>query len=274
MKHLKSTIATIILTALIALLLYGIISGALVSVNYYELTLTNADRRLDGAKILFISDLKLTGEASANRAVRLTSRLMELEPDVLILGGDYTGTTVLGQNESAARRARRIYFMSLKDIGVPVYAVEGDCDGESLSEDMQLGGINLLQNDLLPARINDALIYIAGYKDYQNGGRSYKIKDDDPGVLIAVCHDPAAYPMIASLTDSKGNAMVDLILCGHTLAGQINVLGKSLIGKSTDVGASRGAGPWCIVSAGLGCEYLPIRIGSTASCELITLKVK
>lgn len=76
------------LLLLTGILLCGVIKARTVRVVYGTASLKNLDYRLDGIKILYVSDLKISNGSDAEDALKLMKRLSQLEPDLILLGGD------------------------------------------------------------------------------------------------------------------------------------------------------------------------------------------
>lgn len=79
---------------------------------------------------------------------------------------------------------------------------------------------------------------------------------DAPAILLA--HEPDLFPMVPG--------RIGLTLSGHTHGGQVRVLGHSAMvpsryGNRYAYGLVQEAGHAMIVSGGLGCSILPVRLG-------------
>jgi uncharacterized protein len=87
-------------------------------------------------------------------------------------------------------------------------------------------------------------------------GTLAKVTDDAPVILLA--HEPDIFPRVP--------ARVSLTLSGHTHGGQVRLLGyspmvPSRFGNRFAYGHIVEDGRHLVVSGGLGCSILPVRIG-------------
>jgi uncharacterized protein len=96
-----------------------------------------------------------------------------------------------------------------------------------------------------------------------------QITDTAPVVLMA--HEPDIFTRMDYASKSMG-----LVLSGHTHGGQIDIFGWRPVSASAGsrrypAGHYREFGRDLIVSRGLGCSVLPIRIGSRPEINIIEL---
>ena len=146
-------------------------------------------------------------------------------------------------------RHRRV----LESIGIPVY--ENDVvrivkDGHSF----WLAGLGDQIALKLPRRRGDGGRHYYGVDDLR--GTLAKIEDDAPVILLA--HEPDIFPRVPD--------RVALTLSGHTHGGQVRLLGYSPVvpsryGNRYAYGHVVEGNRQLIVSGGLGCSVLPVRIG-------------
>lgn len=90
--------------------------------------------------------------------------------------------------------------------------------------------------------------------------------DDHPAILLA--HEPDIFPRVP--------ARVALTLAGHTHGGQVRLLGRSLVvpsryGNQYAYGLVEEAGRRMVVSGGLGCSLLPVRLGVPPELTVLRL---
>jgi predicted MPP superfamily phosphohydrolase len=95
-------------------------------------------------------------------------------------------------------------------------------------------------------------------------GTLAKVTDDAPVVLLA--HEPDIFPRVPD--------RVSLTLCGHTHGGQVRLFGYSPVvpsryGNRYAYGHIVENGRHLIVSGGLGCAILPVRLGVPPEIVLV-----
>lgn len=270
---------------------YGYINSRIVHVSYAEVYIDNLSSFLDGTTILFASDFKFSDSKGASRSAKLLHKLSRLKPDILILGGDYTGMSLgdifkvqaeEGKNEiiSRLKQARMTFFSEISSLYFPggKFAVtgDGDIDVPDLLSDCRLGGVTLIDGGIETAAVNGFPLMIASDTSPSRDLRNLTSSE----TVIVLAHNPDRYRSAASVTDSYGNAIADLVISGHTLGGQINLFGKGVMsffgGYSGEFlsGKYNPVGPHLLVSEGVGCDWIPLRFGSRPEVFMITLKRK
>lgn len=290
-KKLKLRLTAFFIAVLAALIGWGFFNARVVHVKYADVNVSGLSPFLEGTKILFLSDFKISDQNDAVRSAKLVNGLLQMEPDVIIFGGDYTANKMSdvfrlqspeGKTEITERlkEARRTFFIELQPVTqrVGVYAVAGDKDSEvpGLYEDCALGGVKLVENAVEYISVKNNFIVLVGYGDIlTSGSANFKFKGpstNDP--VIAVSHNPDAYPLITSVMDFEGNAIADLALSGHAMGPQIRIFGMDVFKGYTghyNTGIYNEAGSHLIVSGGVGTEWIPIRYGSRSQAHMITL---
>lgn len=282
------------LFALIALAAAGLLSymhvvSRVVHVERVTLYLEDLPPGFDGRTILFVSDIDMVGLNGPGTAARLMASLEKLEPDILILGGDYAGNSLLDKlnstgDELALEEDRRELFSTIADFNAPLgkYAVagEGDAGAEDLASELALGRITYLDDSGGGIRLGGEEIYIVGFKDYSQGSNAYSgiaqgFSEGD--CVIAVTHNPSSVSGLMTAEAGDAGQWCDVILTGHTHDGQIRFGERSLIQLTQQesrypTGWSKESGVFILVSPGAGCETVNLRIGTQAQVHLITLK--
>lgn len=282
------------LFALIALtiagmLLYMHVVSRVVHVERVTLYLKDLPPGFDGRTILFVSDIDMVGLNGPGSVTRLMDSLEKLEPDILILGGDYAGNSMLDKlnstgDELALEEDRRALFSAIADFNAPLgkYAVAGDNDAgaEDLAAELSLGRITYLDDSGGSIRLGDEEIYVVGLKDYSQGSTAYSgiasgFSEGD--CVIAVTHNPSSVSGMMTAEAGDTGQWCDVILTGHTHDGQIRLWDRSLIRLTQQeerypTGWSKESGVFILVSPGAGCETVNLRFGTQAQVHLITLK--
>ena len=288
------TLIAVIAIALALLVGYMFVRARTVHIRFATVTLKDLPEEFDGAKLLFVSDIDLFGANSASSADRLFDRLAGLQPDALLLGGDYASPSLIerlntddGPVSGATERMvndRSALLQTLREFPAPLgkYAVAGEADvlPESLKLAMQSAGVSLLEDEAALLTRGDARIGVVGLGD--TGGEvpnlisfAGKIAADE--CVIVLAHNPVAFVGVQTAEAKDGGAWADLMLCGHTHGGQI-VLGDRTVFRLSEYeqrymsGWRREGGVAQLTSNGLGCTGANLRLGADAEVHLITLK--
>ena len=149
---------------------------------------------------------------------------------------------------------------------------------------LETAGIRVYENDALRLEKNGHAFWLAGLGDQlafinewrvgkakrrgrdDLAGMFAKITTDDPVILMA--HEPDIFPRLPD--------RVSLTLSGHTHGGQVRLFGVSPIvpsryGQRYAYGHVVEGNRHFIVSGGLGCSRMPIRIGIPPEVVVIDL---
>jgi predicted MPP superfamily phosphohydrolase len=248
----------------------GLQSGRTVHVERHLIPVARP-RSAPPLRVAFASDFHAGATTSIRVLESACEAMAELRPDLLLLGGDFV--TV---------RAKYIDVLAplLATIPAPLgkLAVFGNhdlrADTPVIRRALVGAGVRILDNEAvrLPTPHDD--ITVVGLQDPIRGLPDARMLDDATGVRIVVMHAPDG--MLA-----LGDRHFDLALCGHTHGGQI-VLPRGVIPYLPAGKLSRqfAAGLFrvdpdgrraLLVSRGVGCSTVPIRLLSDAQVHLLTV---
>jgi predicted MPP superfamily phosphohydrolase len=281
------------------MLVFMAFSASLVHIEYAEVYLDDLPKSFDGTRIVFVSDLDVDGFRGVEATKALMRQLSALQPDLLLLGGDYTSydlaggfAALLGAQKRdgvirAEERRRNALFESFADFTAPYgkYAVAGNRDLmlEGLKDSAALGGCTLLQNNIAWLKKDGQRIVLMGLDDWTTGAQDVKemakqVSTED--CVIVVSHNPDGFPALGSVSCKDGAQWVDLMLSGHTHGGLINLPGigslanKSSYGDRYLSGWKKENGAYLLISNGVGSPTLPFRWNAPAQAHCITLRKK
>lgn len=279
----------LIALAILGLALYGYMLSRVVHVERATVYLEDLPPVFDGKTILFVSDIDMVGLNGPRAAAGMFDRLEKLEPDILILGGDYACESLLEKLNSTGdplelEEKRRELFAHLADFSAPLgkYAVAGenDASAEDLAAELALGRITYLNDSAGSIQLGSERLTLIGLRDYSQGSLSYDeiarhINSDE--CVIAVTHNPASASGVMTSEAGDTGQWADMILTGHTHHGQAVVGERSLIQLDQqelryDSGWSKESGVFILVSPGVGCDTINFRLNTKAAAHLITLR--
>jgi predicted MPP superfamily phosphohydrolase len=235
-------------------------------IEYKQITVKspNVSPSINGYTAAFITDLHGSTEDTVSGMVK---ELSEWGPDVILLGGDYSGQKDLPG-----------VFKRLSQIGAPdgIYGVEGNHDDFlTLREAMREGGAKLLENSGVSLRPG---LYLGGTADLWRrvpdvaAALSGAVEGD---FILMLSHNPDT----AMAHDFSG---VNLALCGHTHSGELSLFGvwSPAMGLVSDYGqrfrsgwAKSAAGTDVYVSNGVG-RHSPLRVFAPPQVILVTLEAE
>lgn len=220
-----------------------------------EITISGAPEFMRGLRALFISDVHLRRCVSDERLNALIAQIASIQADLILLGGDYAE----GRDQCLR------FFRAFGKLSCPLgcYAVAGNNDFPSiatLEATMADAGVTLLKNGCAQLALPGGRLYIAGCDDHRYGAPCTRnIFPDAEGYRILLSHFPV-------LPDCA----CDLMLSGHTHAGQCNVLGITpysigferrfrLLGVR---GRRRIGNMQLLIGNGIGVSRFPFRLGA------------
>jgi len=251
---------------------YGVTEARALGVTSDALASNPVLTELDGVRIVFIADVHAGPLFGKRRMQNLVERVNALEPDVLILGGDYVGGRMNGAD---------IFYPAAAgfEARLAKVAVLGNHDNWENPGDAErrLGeaGFTVLQNDNIQLDIGDATLAIAGVEDLETGNPDPEAAArgiDGAMYSILVSHNPAVFAN--RLGDTAGEW--DLALAGHTHAGQITFFGAAPVMPSDNGGRYRTGwktenGTEILVTNGVGAVTMPVRLFAPPEINLMTL---
>ena len=225
-------------------------------------------------RVAFASDFHGGPSTHPKHIERALVLLAAAKPDVLLLGGDFVSLNV-GYADEVAR--------ALGAIPAPLgrFAVLGNHDyrrhrAPIVARSLESNGIEVLRNTNvhLPPPHDD--VWICGLDDVELGepDADAAVNGAD-GVRVVLMHGPDGLLPL-------GNRRFELALAGHTHGGQVALPGGTPIilpGGALDRRYSHGffhvrqdpLGAYLLVSRGVGCSALPIRLFADPEVHLVEL---
>lgn len=238
------------------------------SLERVEITLKRLPRKLDGFKIIHLSDTHhspFTGLEHIARAVKIANRL---KPDIFLLTGDY----VSHEREYIAPVAAVLGGLKAR---YGVHACLGNhdhwTDAGLVTHLFRGEGINVLVNEGFRFEARGASFWIAGVDDYMVG------KTDVPAALLGSYPDEmklllAHNPIIFREAARYG---VDLTLSGHTHGGQIKIRDEEkriLPKRKLKAGLHTRRNSQVYITRGIGTVVVPMRYQCPPEISLLELR--
>ncbi len=282
----------VFIALLLALALFcggAALNAGVVRVRRAEVQLRDLPAAFEGKTLLYASDIDLCGMNTGARSGALFSKLQELKPDMLILGGDYTSPSllkVLNRGSDAdgrdlrQLRDRTDFFLYIKDFEAPLgkfgIAAPEDPEQEMLANLMLDAGITPLFNNRAPVTIGGDTLWIIGVSretaNLNSAGSAFSRGD----CVLVAAYSPAVLPVLATSEAQDGGRWADLALTGHTHGGQVRLFGRDLLNLTTTerqyrAGWTMENGLPILTTQGVGCEGVNLRVGTEPEVWLITL---
>ncbi|MBI5375650.1 MAG: metallophosphoesterase [Candidatus Schekmanbacteria bacterium] len=206
-----------IVAAPVALSCYGVFIG---KQNYItrevNINIPGLPMELQRLKIVQISDIHcgiFMGEAEIRKWINI---LESLKPDILLVTGDFVGTS----NDSVEYCAAGLKYLRSM---MPIYACLGNHDYYGNEKDLigaiSNSGVNILRNSSDTIAFKGADLNICGVEDMMNSDPDLAIavkKIDDTKATILMSHNPNYFK------EAKKHG-IDLTISGHTHGGQVDI---------------------------------------------------
>jgi predicted MPP superfamily phosphohydrolase len=233
----------------------------------FRIEVTRAELRspkLDGSpplRLLHISDLHV--ERITFRERRLLSLVEEVDPDLIVLTGDYLNLSSV-RDPVAQADVRELLGELCERTSAPVYAISGSPPVDLKGVVPQIFDglpITWLLDGITDLRLNRHAIRLVGLRCTRERSRDAPrlrrllAHADRDAFTLLLYHSPDLMPEAAELG-------VDLYLCGHTHGGQLRLpafgalITSSDFWKRYEMGRYAERGTTLYVSRGLGMEGL------------------
>lgn len=266
-KIVLSVIATIFLLSMI----YSFIEPFWIEQKHYLINDPDIPSLFDGASLVFLTDIHHGRFFSRFRVRNLVKLVNKINPDLVLLGGDY----VEGSPEFIEGCFQELGRLSA---ALGVYGVLGNHDhwqgADRTAQAMISHGIKSIDNNAFWIRKGEQKIRVGGVGDHCEDIQNIDITVEQTKVtdfVILVSHSPDYAPEI------KGKK-VDLFLSGHTHGGQVTLFGlyapkvPSRYGQRFRTGKFSFNSIQVIVSNGIGTVLLPIRFFARPQILVVKLK--
>lgn len=262
----------------VGVLAYGFGETYRLETKQYTFASPDLPEEFDGLRVVLVTDIHRGPFLSQERVRSLVDRVNALEPDLIVLGGDY----VYLDTDYAAS-----CFEELRGLDPPLgcYAVLGNHDYGDYQDGsggpapvikaIAGAGITLLRDDALWVARGEARFRLGGVGDY-----AVDIHDEAPTLegteksdfVLLVSHNP-------DMAEELPSGRVDLMLSGHTHGGQVTFFGvwafhvPSEYGQKYRTGLVTTDATTVIVSNGVGTSTIPpIRLFARPQIVVVTLE--
>lgn len=250
---------------------YGLIRAQLLTVVHY----TVKSKKMSGrpCRIVQLSDLHIgsvIGPRTIRRIVRITN---SLHPDLIVITGDLVNKKSTAECRGIEKTAAELAELNAKD---GVFACTGNHDpgpdNTAFRDFLRMAHIQKIDETLTET----PSVWLAG-----RSGNEKEIKTRKPlsEILTPVSSDRPVVVLdhSPSRAEDAVRCGADLILCGHTHAGQFfpcTWFTKKYYGADRNHGMSRVRDTTLIVSAGTGFFQAPFRVGTRSEICCIDLKAE
>lgn len=224
-----------------------------------------------GYRIALVTDLHRGPVVPVWWLEHLADRVVELKPDLVVLGGDF-----VSHARSDLRDLQRVLARYTAADGA--IAVLGNHDhwvgADAVAAVIRGAGAEIMHNRHRLIRRGAAALAVGGVDDFTHGAVRPRdalrdVPPDVPRVLIS--HNPDLIEYLPV------DLRVDLMLSGHTHNGQVHwpIIGPltvpSQFGRRYMHGLHCVGERWIYVSAGVGSSAMPLRLGNPPELPVLRL---
>lgn len=246
---------------------YALAEANSLSVEKIEIKLKRLPKKLDGFRLVQLSDIHHSPFTSLEHIARAVEVSNLLKPDLFILTGDY----VSHDSEYIAPVAE---VLGRLEAEFGTFACLGNhdhwTDAELVTRSFRQAKINVLINEGFRFAARDASFWLCGVDDYMVGKTDLRSAlrgafPDEMKLLLA--HNPVILRQAARFD-------VDLMLSGHTHGGQVKLRDEDkrvLPNRRLKNGLHRRKDTQIYITRGIGTVVLPIRYQCPPEISLIEL---
>jgi predicted MPP superfamily phosphohydrolase len=260
----------------------GFVQSKHIEIKKLEIPLARLPEAFDGFRLAQISDFHYEDHFSVFPIRESVQILNRLNPDLIVLTGDFITVPILDMHSNKARLAARNAAPCaeiLRDLKAPLgkFAILGNHDVNAGATNvigaLRENGIAALVNRSLPLERGSARIWLTGVDDALDGKPDLgaaieKLPSGETVVLLA--HEP-------DFADEAALSPIDLQLSGHSHGGQIwfPFIGAPWLpplARNYPRGLYNVGKLTLYTNLGIGTIRAPIRINCPPEVTLITLR--
>lgn len=238
------------------------------SLERVDITLDRLPKKLDGFKIIHLSDIHhspFTGLEHIERVIKVANRL---RPDMFLLTGDY----VSHEREYIAPVAAALGRLKAR---FGTFACLGNhdhwTDAELVTHLFRGEGINMLVSEGIRVEARGSSFWLAGVDDYMVGKTDVAaaLKGSFPDEMkLLLAHNPLIF------RDAVRSG-IDLTLSGHTHGGQIKLRDEEkriLPRRKLKAGLHKRKDSQVYITRGIGTVVVPMRYQCPPEISLLELR--
>ena len=239
-------------------------------VQYESLSSEKIPEAMNGVSILYFTDLQFGKYETKTRAKKLFEQIHDLDPDVIIFGGD-----LIDENYDLSQKDMVFLVNQLTKLDAPLgkFSIMGEKDNDTAKSIYSQTNFEVLDNRSikLSNHTKDSITLTALSKDTSDFS-FIPTSSDTYNLLVTHMPDNLTSDELSSLP-------IDLALCGHSHGTQITIpfLGayKSVDGaKTINRSKKKKLSFNYIISTGVGCTHVDLRLNAKPEIYYFTLQHK
>ncbi|MGY1721383.1 metallophosphoesterase [Blastococcus sp. SYSU DS0552] len=288
MKRWLTWTALAVTGLLLALLAYGtfVEPRLILDTEREDVALPRLGDEWTGTEVALVADLQIgMWLANVGMVERAVDRIVEEQPDVVLLGGDF----IYGEDSPPGPKVDAVMEMlaPLVDSGIPTYAVLGNHDyhaggADEMTRALEDAGIPVLQNEALtiPGPDGAEPLYLVGIGPVRPGladAEAALAGVPEDAARLVLMHNPLSFPELPA-----GSA--PLAVAGHTHCGQIALpfsdhwswlevtAEEKIVADAWGKQGYGAEGNRLFVTCGLGFSVVPVRINAPPQVVFLDIR--
>ena len=239
-------------------------------VRYQTLSSSKIPESMKDVSILYFTDLQFGKFETQDRAKKVFEQIKELDPDIVIFGGD-----LIDENYDLSQKNMAFLIKYLSKIKAPLgkFCVLGEKDADTAKTIYNQSEFEILDNKTIKL-FNHTKEYISLTSLSENTKEYSFMPTSSDTYNLLVTHMPDNLN-----ADELLNYPIDFALCGHSHGTQVTapILGayRSVDGaKEINRNKPKKVSFSYISSSGIGCTHVNLRLKSTPEIYYFTLQHK
>ena len=273
--------------AALVLMIYGMIHAQHTVQKEYDVTIEKDAGALEELKVVLIADLHMSVNSQLSMIRSMVDQINTLGADVILIAGDIFSSSYEGLKDpdsySAVLREMKSTYGTFAvygnhDVeetlfgGFPISPISKAFRTKQMEQFFEDCAFQVLYDEVVT--IADGAVQIAGRVDGEKAGDGTAnrespqqlLRDIDPAKPVIVLeHEPVEFAPL-------GENGADLVLCGHTHAGQI-FPGNLVVPffNENGYGYKELGGVDTIVTSGIGYYGPPMRVGTNSEITIVNV---
>ena len=258
-------------------ILWMLIEAQVYRVRRIRIKNSKIPKSFNNFKIVFISDIHYGRFFRSNRLINIVNRINKLEPDIIIIGGDYLDISVKSKKDVLKHLDKEFEVLKKLRAKLGIFTVLGNHDyfngRDYLLNKINSSSFKLLRNTKESIDIGKDSIELIGLDDLLEGKPEVNVLEKGSNnFTIAISHNPDFF------SDYKNVIGYDLGISGHTHGGQVTFFGLYAPCTSSKYGQRylkkivHEENRDIVLTSGIGNGMLPIRFFAIPEIVEISLE--
>ena len=259
-------------------ILWALIEAQVYRVRRIKIKNSKIPKGFNNFKIIFISDMHYGRSFSSKRLINIVNKINKIEPDIIIIGGDYLDISVKSKRDVSRYLDKELQVLKKLKAKLGIFTVLGNHDyfkgKDYLLKKLNSNSFKILKNEKELISKGEDTIELIGVDDLLEGNpEANLLKQTSDNFTIAISHNPDFF------SDYKNVINYDLGFAGHTHGGQVTIFGLYAPYASSKYGQMyckkiiNEANRDIVLTNGIGNGMLPIRFFAIPEIVEIDLEV-